>query len=231
MSHYLLPNQHRNRSRNAPVRSPGYGRSRGTLTNGEKIISSRKSLGLTQEQLAAKADIDVKTIRNAESGKRLDLSTIQRVARCLLIPWEELLQESHQVDAKTCKEIIKKWRLAWIRQDVHMILGLYAPSASLIVAGAPIIPFAGEHQGRDTIQSTFQLAWQSIFCSYGHRSKYSLQVGNGQAVLSTLGLIESLHSSSVSMTSLQHFVLQDNLIVLHRIEYDTLAMHRLLRLG
>ncbi len=230
MSHFRLPNE-QHTPFTGPVRDSGYGRSRGALTNGQKIVSSRKFLGLTQEQLAAKADIDVKTIRNAESGKRLDLSTIQRVAQCLLIPWQELLQESLQFDAKTCKAIIAKWLRAWIHQDVQMIVDLYTPSARVMIAGAPTIPFAGEHLGRDAIQSTFELAWQWISCSHRHRSKYSVFVANKQVLLSTFGLLESPNRASVTMTSLQHFVFQDQFISQHRIEYDTLAMHRLLCRG
>lgn len=46
-------------------------------------MSARVEPGLTQEQLAALADVDVKTVRKAEQGKRLDLGTLTRLAFAL----------------------------------------------------------------------------------------------------------------------------------------------------
>jgi DNA-binding transcriptional regulator YiaG len=45
---------------------------RGVPTNGTLIRTLRQSLALTQEELATIASCDVKTVRKAEQGKRLE---------------------------------------------------------------------------------------------------------------------------------------------------------------
>ena len=49
---------------------------RGKPVHGDRIHNLRKAHGMTQEQLADSAGLDVKTVRKAEQGRRLDLGTI-----------------------------------------------------------------------------------------------------------------------------------------------------------
>ena len=56
---------------------------RGALIDGEVVRNIRISRGLPQKTLAALAECDVKTIRHAEQGQRLDLATVKRIARAL----------------------------------------------------------------------------------------------------------------------------------------------------
>jgi transcriptional regulator with XRE-family HTH domain len=64
---------------------------RGALANGKEFLLARTKLGLTQDQLAVLADVDVKTVRKAEHGKRLDLGTLTRLAHALKTDLQQLL--------------------------------------------------------------------------------------------------------------------------------------------
>ncbi|MCA9204315.1 MAG: helix-turn-helix transcriptional regulator [Planctomycetales bacterium] len=56
---------------------------RGATANAKSAVKARQSLGLTQEELARLADVDVKTVRKAEHGGRLDLDTFTKLAFAL----------------------------------------------------------------------------------------------------------------------------------------------------
>src|SRR4051812_10721106 len=51
---------------------------------GRRIQTARKAAGLTQEQLAETADVNVKTIRGVEQGRsEPELATMRRIAQAL----------------------------------------------------------------------------------------------------------------------------------------------------
>lgn len=59
---------------------------------GERIREVRKKLGLTQEQVAERANMDFTSIGAAERGIRsLSLKSLYKVAQALEVPIEELL--------------------------------------------------------------------------------------------------------------------------------------------
>jgi transcriptional regulator with XRE-family HTH domain len=64
---------------------------RGVQVIGETIRSQRRQRGLTQEQLAAQADCDVKTLRQAEHSRAIDLSSLKRIALALNLNYVDLI--------------------------------------------------------------------------------------------------------------------------------------------
>jgi transcriptional regulator with XRE-family HTH domain len=67
-------------------------RTRGIAANGASIRRARRLAGLTQEALAAAARCDEKTIRRAEKGCRLDITTLLRIAEALEVPYGDVVQ-------------------------------------------------------------------------------------------------------------------------------------------
>jgi transcriptional regulator with XRE-family HTH domain len=70
---------------------------RGSYADGERLRTARVGRGFTQEQLAALADVDVKTVRKAEHGKRLDAGTLARLALALEVDVRSVIQEAHNL--------------------------------------------------------------------------------------------------------------------------------------
>src|ERR1044071_6791743 len=57
----------------------------------QKITEARKNKGLTQEELADKASVTVRTIQRIESGETVPRTfTLKAIAEALSIPFEEL---------------------------------------------------------------------------------------------------------------------------------------------
>jgi len=60
---------------------------------GKRVAEIRKSRGLTQEQLAEKADVTSLSISYIEQGRRWPrLLTLQKLAKCLGVPVADLFK-------------------------------------------------------------------------------------------------------------------------------------------
>lgn len=63
------------------------------MSIGERIRDRRKFLGLTQEELASKAQVSAMSVRRYENNeRRIKLDTIRRFASCLECDVEDLLE-------------------------------------------------------------------------------------------------------------------------------------------
>jgi transcriptional regulator with XRE-family HTH domain len=73
----------------------------GALTIGDRLRELRKSAALTQNDLAAAADVSVEVIRKLEQNRRLTASigTLTRIARVLGVNVDELLRTSRPASA------------------------------------------------------------------------------------------------------------------------------------
>jgi DNA-binding XRE family transcriptional regulator len=65
---------------------------RGVPANGAYIKEKRRERGLTQEALADAAGCDIKTVYRAESGDRLDMATLARLAGALRVPYRKVVK-------------------------------------------------------------------------------------------------------------------------------------------
>jgi transcriptional regulator with XRE-family HTH domain len=65
---------------------------RGVAANGAYIKATRRSRGLTQEELANAARCDIKTVYRAESALRLDMATLARLADTLRVPYRRVVK-------------------------------------------------------------------------------------------------------------------------------------------
>jgi transcriptional regulator with XRE-family HTH domain len=62
----------------------------------QKITEARKNKGLTQEELADKASVTVRTIQRIESGETVPRNfTLKAIAEALDIPFDELLKKNN----------------------------------------------------------------------------------------------------------------------------------------
>jgi transcriptional regulator with XRE-family HTH domain len=72
--------------------------------NGEEIRRRRKRQGLTQEKVAEAAELNVRTIRRAEEGKRMSARTLDRIAQALGAQAEALVYLERAVEAPSRSE-------------------------------------------------------------------------------------------------------------------------------
>ena len=198
---------------------------RGAFADGEWIRTSRVGKGLTQEQFAALADVDVKTVRKAEQGKRLDIGTLSRVAQVLGADVRSLLRaangESDQASAR--RRAVERYEAAWEARDMEAILALYHEHAVLYLPGGPHIPFSGPFRGKVQIRQANELAWASAQTVPASPQEHSIIVSGDTVVLHARPGVRLPNGDVVWLTHTHIFTFEGKLIVEQRVDYDTLA--------
>jgi transcriptional regulator with XRE-family HTH domain len=211
-----------------------YGAMRGVQANGEQIQAVRLERGLTIEQLASSASVDVKTVRKAERGQRVDLSTLTRISfsldvdvRGLIVMARSLLElELRRRDA------VRQWHHGWEMQDTQALLSLYDDDAVLHLPGAPDIPFGGEHRGRPAIHRAYEIAWSTCPHEPMYDREFSLIVSDNTLILGGEKSLRRQDGHTARLWVHQIFTFREDspLLVNHRVEFDTLAFARFLQL-
>jgi transcriptional regulator with XRE-family HTH domain len=124
----------------------------------EKLTSLRTNRALTQEALAGKAKMDVRTIQRAEAGKPIGLQTIQEIASALgVAPSEIMVEERTPVedtyDGETVAVVLKpqpsaRWLLGTL-SDCHdcklscsadLIVDMVEPAKEFCNVIRPMLP-------------------------------------------------------------------------------------------
>lgn len=137
---------------------------RGVAINGGAFVAARQRCGLTQEQLARKADLDVKTIRKAEKNQsQFDLRTIIRMAEalgCAVRQISPVLDESGDL-ASVNQQVVLRWHETFVAANLEAHLMLYTNDTILETPAAEGLPWAGNLRGIESLkqhlQKTFQL--------------------------------------------------------------------------
>ncbi len=205
---------------------------RGALANGDKLRAARVGRGLTQEQLAALADVDVKTIRKAEHGKRLDVPTLAQLAVALGIEVHGVVRGTHpESDTQAARrKAVERWQAAWDARDIEAIMTLFHDRAELHLPGGPQIPFGGTHRGKEEIRRAIELAWATAQTVPQKPEEYSLIVSDDTVVMHGRRGLQVPGGEAVWLSNIHVFAFEDGLIVEQRVEYDTLGFSRALGL-
>jgi transcriptional regulator with XRE-family HTH domain len=204
---------------------------RGAIANGAQIRAARLSRGLTQEQLAVMAELDVKTVRKAERGKRLDLGPISRLAHALQIELSRLIRPApseteHQI---RLREHVMRWQQVWDAHDSDAVVALYHDKAVLHLPGGPNIPFGGTFRGKEEIRRGNEAAWSTCRTAPAHPSEFSLTIADDTVFLQGVKGVYLPNGELVRLWCLQVFTFEGDLIADHRVEYDTLKFAQLLQ--
>ncbi len=205
---------------------------RGTFADGQQLVAARQARGLTQEQLATKAGLDVKTVRKAEQGKRLDITTLSRLAVALDVELYRLVQGSQfEADGELARrEVVLRWYRAWDTRDADTLGALYHDDAVLYLPGDPTIPFGGTFRGRAAIRQCHETAWATCQTEPTPVGDFSLFVSGDTVVLRGVKGVTLPSGEVVRLWSIQIFTLDGDRIVEQRVEFDTLKFCQLLQL-
>jgi ketosteroid isomerase-like protein len=187
---------------------------------------------MTQEQLAESAGLDVKTVRKAEQGKRLDLGTITKLCFALQTDLRHLVQPGRSAADREIRQrdVVISWQRAFNARGLDGLLRCYHEEAVLHLPGAPQIPFGGTFRGHKAIRGASQLLWKTCDTQLLDDKDYKILVAGDTAVVQGqqgLRLPDGRHSSLHYVQVLQF---ADDRIVDHRVDYDTLNVARLLQL-
>lgn len=136
---------------------------RGAFADGAALRSIRVERRLTQEELARLAELDVKTIRKAESGGRLDLGTLERLGQALDALAGRLTRGEIPEAAIEARNLAAVQRIlrAWDARDSESLIAGYQEEAALHLPGGPPIPLHGTFHGKDEIRRVCETAWSA----------------------------------------------------------------------
>lgn len=131
--------------------------------NGRRLVELRKSRGLTQEQLAAHADCDVKTIRAAEHSHRVDLQTASSLAATLGVPLGEVVLPSATTpaDEEAHLQAVRRQVAAINARDPDAFAATFTVDGVNHVNAHPDLPGAGVQRGRDEIREGARIAFET----------------------------------------------------------------------
>jgi transcriptional regulator with XRE-family HTH domain len=205
---------------------------RGALANGDQLQAARASRGLTQEQLAALADVDVKTVRKAEQGKRLDLGTLTRLAFALDVELNQIIRPSRsetEIQIRR-RDVVMRWHRAWDARDMNALLTLFHEHAIMQMPGGLNIPIGGTFRGKAEIRRLHEMAWSICETEPVPPEDFSLLVADDTVILQGRKGIRLPNGESVKLAAVHIFRFEGDLIAEVHVEYDTLRFAQLLGL-
>ncbi|MGD9637205.1 MAG: nuclear transport factor 2 family protein [Pirellulales bacterium] len=204
---------------------------RGVEVHGAELRRRRKELGLTQESLAHSAQCDIKTIRNAEGGRRLDASTVKRIADVVELPLRAIIveEEISQRVAERNAQLFHDWQAASNRRDVEAMLELYQDDAVVVIPGANDLPGGGEHRGKEAIGRQWHEAFEAFLTEELTPDRYKLDaVGDYVFARGTATAVVRATGQSFTGMAIHELQIQDGKILRHTIVVDTTDMRRCL---
>lgn len=118
--------------------------------HGEKLASLRRLLGFTQLQLALRAGVSERTVRNAERGRPINREFLQYIAGGLGIPVEELIVQKEELATyrrwmKNRGGFLSQLERAMVEQDTQVLLDVLHQDLEL--------HFLGGIPGVDSLQT------------------------------------------------------------------------------
>jgi ketosteroid isomerase-like protein len=176
--------------------------------------------------------VDVKTVRKAEQGRRLDAGTLARLAVALEIDTRRVIRgASPESDTQIARRnAVERWQAAWDSRDIEAIMALFHDRAELHLPGGPQIPFGGTHRGKDEIRRAVELAWATAQTVPQRPEEYSLIVSDDRVILHGVRGLRVPGGEAVWLSNIHVFTFKGDLIVEQHVEYDTLGFSQALGL-
>lgn len=204
---------------------------RGLAVNGPTLRAARMARGLTQEALAHQANCDVKTIRNAERGLRVDAATVKKIADVLRQPLSTIIASengSQQLAVKNV-ELFWTWQDASNDRDVDRMLACYHPEATVLIAGADGLPGGGTFHGLDEIRGQWMAAQDALETETLTPDDLRVDaVGDYVFVRGWATATVRVTGQEFTSLGVHEFLMEGNKILQHTLVVDTAAVRRCL---
>ena len=200
---------------------------RGSTANGPNIRRRRKRLGLTQEELASRAEVDVKTVRNAEANRNLDADTLQRIAMALTVELSYIAVTSSDSNRQAPRRIriIEKWIEAFNDQDVDGMVAVYHDDALLTFPTGGEMPGGGTYKGKEQLR---RQAEESFACfktePFTSQSFRIHSAGDFVFLRGSAAVTVKATGASFTAELLHEFEFNDDKVTRHTGLFDTASM-------
>ncbi|OJW16280.1 MAG: hypothetical protein BGO49_19025 [Planctomycetales bacterium 71-10] len=204
---------------------------RGVCVDGDNLRAVRILRGLTQEGLSDLSGLDVKTVRKAERGGRLDLSTVDRLAVALETAMGRLVRrEAPDAGCQARRDAVLRWLAAWDARDMDGILAIYHERATFHLPGGPVIPFHGIFRGHDEIRVGYETAWGTCRTAVTEPEEVMIHAFGDKVILEGPCGVYLPSGEVVRLWCVQIYTFDGDRVIDHRVEYDTLEFARVMEL-
>lgn len=202
---------------------------RGVVPLGEKIVQLRRSSGLTQEMLAADCECDVKTIRNAEHSRSLDVGTLRRIAARLKVAYGDIAAVPAPDRRKANVATVERWIAAFNSRDAQAVAECFHQGGAVIVLADPGLPGAGEFRGNEQIETWAEICFATFLTEPITPSMYQLDaVGDLVFVRVERPRLDCLLNGNHSLVSVMwEFLVTDDRITQFRVYPESGAIERM----
>ena len=215
---------------------------RGTRVNGERIRWLRMQKGMTQERLAAAADMDVTTLRKMERGSRaFDLRTVSNLAKVLDCEPSILQATLAEVDvasrsrsdeiARGNIQCLRTYRQAFLNKQVDIALECFTHDASLEYPSSIPTQSSGVFRGRAEIREHLRLTFETFSAEIPTLEESGLYVQDQLIILRHVATGIVLHNGAhfASECALEYWF-RDGKICRHVGIFDTAIITEALRM-
>lgn len=202
---------------------------RGILANGEKIAALRLAAGLTQEKLAANCECDVKTLRSAERGKRLDIASLRRIAVGLGVDYHDIVVEVPADRREASVAVAMEFMRAFDARDPDAVADCFCENGAVIVFADPNLPGAGEFRGRERVHEWARACFAAFLAEPVHQGTYFVEaVGDRVFLRHESQRLESLTTGRhTKATVMSEFELTEGKIATLQIFPESSAVERI----
>ena len=197
---------------------------RGKTARGDRIRRARRARAMTQEQLAVAAGCDVKTIRNSESSRNLDVATLRKIAEALDLEFESVVSTSPDptnVHGEFADKV-RSWLAAMNTQDVAEAIECYSEDGQVVYPSGTRYPGCGTHNGHDQIRKHLVDWFGFADLELSQIGTIALQPNSNVVFLhvTTTGIIRS-NSQPFRLDAIHEFQFAESGIVQHTAVFDT----------
>jgi transcriptional regulator with XRE-family HTH domain len=163
---------------------------RGIQIDVARFRQLRRARGLTQPELARLAGVSERTVRNAESGRRIRLEFLRYLALALGIEVTDVIHDHDELrtallEQRRVDHILTAIAALTSERDVSEYISLATRNLSLNMLGPPEVPFCGEFRGSDGIRRAADISRECLLYERPHevddiRSSGNLVVISGR---------------------------------------------------
>ncbi len=205
---------------------------RGTPVDGQLIRKTRKSMGLTQEQLAADAECDVKTLRKAEKSQHIDQCTVDRIALALKLEATDLINSAALDVEQANIQLVLSWQEAFNRRDPVAMAELFHTDGSVTVMADIPMPGGGEFLGKDGVLEWGRVCFATMRTQHITRDMFQIDAAGDFVFMRGLTDVEvtSLITNQTAKASAAHeFRIRNGKIAALRVITNTAAIAKILQ--
>lgn len=136
---------------------------RGLKPNAKRLREIRLLAGFTQAELAVRAGVGERTIRNAEAGRKIRHDFLRFIAEALGVTPQELVADHDELlvarrEQANADNVLSALKAFAMERDMSEMRQIMTKRMKIVIPGPTIIPFMGDFEGIDGLQRVMEIS-------------------------------------------------------------------------